>query len=186
MKRSNLLILLFLIILFVALLAYHKLTRHQSAAEPITLTNITLDVTAFDSEKGKGLFVKKGCVICHSVNDVGGTAAPALNAADKLEKVDVMEFTARMWRGAPAMISLQRIELGYDVYFTGEELAALAAFGSDRDMQSTFTIEDVPEPIRDWFLDELYMQEEDWVSRFLKEEWPDYTTEPPEENDDTQ
>ena len=149
--------------------------------EALEEVNLTLNTQAFDPVEGKRLFVNKGCVICHSVNGVGGTAATALNAPDRLERVDMMEFGARMWHGAPAMIALQRIELGYDIQFTGAELAALVAFGSDRETQRTFSLDDVPEPVQDWFLNDIYFQDENWASDLLQDEWPDYTTEPPEE-----
>lgn len=33
-----------------------------------------------DAAKGRELFASKGCVVCHSVNGVGGEDAPALDA----------------------------------------------------------------------------------------------------------
>ncbi|MHA7871017.1 MAG: c-type cytochrome, partial [Hyphococcus sp.] len=71
---------------------------------------------SMDPVKGRALFIDKGCVICHAVNGVGGKAAPALDAPVGDGPVDPLEFAARMWRGAPAMIELQSIELGYAIY----------------------------------------------------------------------
>ncbi len=121
-------------------------------------------VTAYqsDSTAGKTLFVDKGCVICHSVNGVGGKAAPALDAHIGLDKIDPLEFAARMWRGAPAMIELQRVELGYSIYLTADEISNLAAFAEDREVQETLTVDDLPETIRNGLLDEQFWEVEDW------------------------
>ena len=117
---------------------------------------------------GKSLFVEKGCVICHSVNGVGGKAAPALDVEIGAPGVDPLDFAARMWRGAPAMIELQAIELGYTIYLTADDIADLAAFASDRDAQKTLVIDDLPETIRAGLLDERFWEMEDW-DQFLSE-----------------
>lgn len=109
-----------------------------------------------DAEEGKRLFVGKGCVVCHAVNGVGGKAAPPLDATRDARAIEVLEFAARMWRGAPTMIVLQEMELGYQIELTGEEIAHLAAFASDADLQSGFREGDIPEVIRDWMVDEVY------------------------------
>ncbi|HPE31773.1 MAG TPA: c-type cytochrome [Parvularculaceae bacterium] len=115
-----------------------------------------------DSSIGHGLFVEKGCVICHSINGIGGKAAPALDAQIGAPPVDPLDFAARMWRGAPAMIELQSVELGYTIYLTADEIAHLAAFAADREEQARLKIEDVPEPMRGSFLDEQFWEVEDW------------------------
>ncbi len=115
-----------------------------------------------DPVGGKQLFVEKGCVICHSVNGVGGKAAPALDAEIGAPAVDPLDFAARMWRGAPAMIELQAVELGYTIYLTADELADLAAFAADRDAQKSLTVEDLPESIRSGLLDERFWEMENW------------------------
>lgn len=117
---------------------------------------------------GKALFVEKGCVICHSVNGVGGKAAPALDAEIGGPGVDPLEFAARMWRGAPAMIELQSIELGYTIYLTADDIANLAAFAADRDAQKSLSIDDLPETIRAGLLDERFWEMENW-DQFLRE-----------------
>ncbi len=122
---------------------------------------------AFDPEKGRALFIAKGCVICHSVNGVGGKAAPALDAEIGVPGVDPLEFAARMWRGAPAMIELQAVELGYSIFLTADEIADLAAFSASRDQQKTLTAEELPESIRNGLLDEQFWEVEDW-GEFLK------------------
>ncbi len=114
-------------------------------------------VLAFgDSERGKALFTGKGCVVCHAINGVGGAAGPALDADPAQPRLDVYEFAARMWRGAPTMIVLQEMELGYQIDLSGQELADLARFIHDAEAQSDFSEADVPELIRDWMVDEVY------------------------------
>jgi len=117
-----------------------------------------LVVPLASAEEGKKLFVGKGCVVCHQVNGVGGKAAPALDADSESPYFDVFDFAARMWRGAPTMITLQEMELGYQIELNGEELAHLAAFASDPKVQSSFSEKDIPEVIRDWMVDEVYQE----------------------------
>lgn len=57
------------------------------------------------------------------------------------------DFTARMWRGAPAMIAAQEDELGAQIEFTGEELASIIAFVHDADEQARFSEDEIPEMI---------------------------------------
>lgn len=108
------------------------------------------------SERGRELFVGKGCVVCHAVNNVGGKAGPPLDADPTQPFADIFDFTARMWRGAPTMIVLQEMELGYQIDFTGEELAHILRFLHDREAQKRFSEDDIPEVIRDWMVDEVY------------------------------
>lgn len=127
-----------------------------------------------DAAHGRQLFVSKGCVICHSVNGVGGRAAPALDAiaveeGDTVPPVDPLDFVARMWRGAPAMLDLQAIELGYQIELTAKDLADLSVFASDAGIQSDFSLEDVPEPMWDWMLNEPHWEDETWPERLLED-----------------
>lgn len=118
------------------------------------------------AEEGLKLFVGKGCVVCHQVNGVGGKAAPALDADSEMPYFDVFEFAARMWRGAPTMILLQEMELGYQIELTGDDLANLAAFAADPEVQSRFSEKDIPEVIRDWMVDEVYQElDPDYMAR---------------------
>jgi hypothetical protein len=109
-----------------------------------------------DSQKGQRLFVDKGCVLCHSVNKVGGVAGPALDAAEGDRYLDLTEFMARMWRGAFAMIELQGMELGYQLDFTGQEIGHIAAFLADPAAQRRFSERDVPDLIQDMFIREPF------------------------------
>lgn len=135
-----------------------------------------------DAAKGRELFITKGCVICHSVNGVGGKAAPVLDAPIGEMVVDPLDFAARVWLGAPAMIELQSVELGYAITLTGDEIGHLAAFAADIAEQKKLTIEAVPEPMRGALLDERFWEVEDW-DEFLRRGQEGYG-EPPEDTDD--
>ena len=113
-------------------------------------------VPLMDAQRGRQLFVNKGCVVCHQVNGVGGKAAPALDADPAATDIDLADFIARMWRGAPTMIVLQEMELGYQIELTGQELADLAAFSADAQAQAGFSEADIPEVVRGWMVDQVY------------------------------
>ncbi len=120
----------------------------QEAAEPRIVVPLP------DAERGRFLFVSKGCVVCHSVNGVGGTAGPALDAPAGTNTIEPLEFAARMWRGAVAMTVLQSTEFGYQIDMTGDEIADLAAFAASPDVQADFSEEDIPEVMQGWTLKE--------------------------------
>ncbi|MCH7996031.1 MAG: c-type cytochrome, partial [Planctomycetes bacterium] len=63
-------------------------------------------------ERGKKIFVTKGCVACHAVNGVGGHDAPNMDAHARMEMVNPFDFAARMWNHAPAMIASQEGAFG--------------------------------------------------------------------------
>jgi hypothetical protein len=130
------------------------------------------------ADEGRVTFVKKGCVICHSVNGVGGKAAPTLDVEIGAQPIDPLDFAARMWAGAPAMIELQSIELGYTVSLTAQEIANLAAFAGDRAAQRLLKADDIPEPMRDSLLDERFWEVEEW-DEFLKKGQEGYVPEAP-------
>ena len=48
------------------------------------------------------------------------------------------------------------MELGYQIDLTGDELADIFGFVHDRQEQMRFSIDDVPDLIRDWMVDERY------------------------------
>jgi mono/diheme cytochrome c family protein len=132
-----------------------------------------IEVPNVDQVRGRRLFVTKGCVICHSMGGVGGRAAPELDAAGPADSIDVLGFVSRLMVGMPAMIELQSIELGYQIALTPDEIADLAGFVSDADAQVNFSREEVPEPMRDWILNEPYWDQEEWPES-LPEEYPDF------------
>jgi mono/diheme cytochrome c family protein len=119
-----------------------------------------------DATIGRDLFVQKGCVLCHSVNGVGGKAAPPLDAADPYVRPDPLDFAARIWRGAPAMVEFQSVELGYVIDLSADDIAHLAAFAASRAEQERLTEAAIPDPMRDSLLDERYWETEDW-SEFM-------------------
>lgn len=139
----------------------------QSASSTSDMTAARkLVIPLANAEEGRRLFVGKGCVVCHAVNGVGGKAAPALDAASDEPYFDVFDFAARMWAGAPTMILLQEMELGYQIELSGAELAHLAAFAAAPEVQAGFSEQDIPEVIRDWMVDEVYQElDPDYMAR---------------------
>ena len=119
-------------------------------------SRIRVAFPVIDPVEGQKLFVTEGCVLCHSVNGVGGKAGPTLDAEDGANVIDVFEFTARMWAGAFALVELQSQEMGYQFDVTGEELAHIAGFVYDRRQQLLFKESDVPDLIRDMFIHTRY------------------------------
>ena len=101
-----------------------------------------------NAARGRKLFVSKGCIICHSVNGIGGATGPSLDADEASPKIDVFEFAARMWRGAELMLAFQRLELGYKIQLDGGELADITAFAHDRKEQKKLQETDIPAKIR--------------------------------------
>ncbi len=103
----------------------------------------------FDAALGRTLFASKGCVVCHSVNGIGGEDAPILDFDKDSGPMNPFEFAARMWRGAGAMIYMQEEELGGQIELTGAELAAIVAFAHSPEEQAKFSMDDIPEYILD-------------------------------------
>ena len=136
-----------------------------------------------NAQAGRRLFVEKGCVTCHAINGVGGKVASALDAQTELDAIDVADFSARMWRGAAAMVELQSLELGYTIWLEGDDLVNLAAFAADATEQKKLSLEDIPEGLRDAFLNERFWEVEDW-DEFLEQGQEGYG-EPVEPGDDT-
>ena len=131
------------------------------------LRSITLPM--IDPDRGRRLFVAKGCFLCHAVNGAGGIAAPALNAPDGVEPLDLMSFVARMWQGASAMLDLQSLELGYQIELSGDEIADLAAFAASAEAQRDFSMEEIPDAMRDWIIEKPYWQGDGWPETFEQE-----------------
>ena len=115
-----------------------------------------------DPARGRILFVRKACVVCHSVNGIGGAMGPALDADPGEQRIDVVDFAARMWRGAGPMVWLQNYELGYQIDLSGQDIAHLAGFAADADEQAKFEENQVPGRILELLLTEPYVRPEDW------------------------
>jgi len=124
---------------------------------------LVVEFPAVDPALGRELFVTKGCVICHSINGVGGLAAPPLEAEGRSSTVDVAGFAARMWLGAGPMVWLQTLEMGYQIDLTGEDIANLAGFVEDVREQARFTEDTLPDYVREALLTDLYRRPEDWL-----------------------
>ncbi|MCC7482132.1 MAG: hypothetical protein IT541_11485 [Hyphomicrobiales bacterium] len=97
---------------------------------------------------GRRLFADKGCVLCHVVNDIGGTDASPLDALAMKGMTNPFEFVANMWRGAGPMLKLQEEELGGQVDFTGQELADIVGFLHSSEEQKKLSESEFPENIR--------------------------------------
>jgi len=142
-------------------LAVAVLIPSFAAAQEVAAPKLVVPIP--DAERGRFLFASKGCVVCHAINGVGGSAGPALDAAADSSTVDPVDFAARMWRGAAAMAFLQSMEFGYQIALTGNEISDLAAFIASPERQSTFTESDIPEVMRGWTIDEPFSAlEEEW------------------------
>ncbi len=138
-----------------------------STSYVMTLHEIVLPLV--DADRGRRLFVAKGCFLCHAVNGTGGIAAPALTAPEGIEQLDLMNFVARMWSGAYAMLELQALELGYQIELSGDEIADLAAFAASSEAQRTFSMEEIPETMRDWIIEKPYWMGDGWPETFEQE-----------------
>lgn len=112
---------------------------------PMMATGIFLP--RMDAAAGRQLFAAKGCVLCHSVNGVGGQDAPPMDAGYMDAMMNPFDFAAGMWRGSEAMVALQRDELGGQIELTGQDLADIIAFVHDGEEQKRFTEADIPAPI---------------------------------------
>lgn len=112
------------------------------------MTEVGLVLPPMNAERGRQIFLEKGCVACHSVNGVGGDVGPALDANLMPSPMNAFEFAARMWRGAPAMSAMQQAEFGGVIELDGRELADLVAFAHDEGEQKRLSADQVPKIYR--------------------------------------
>jgi len=136
---------------------------------------LSITMPMVNPQRGRKLFVSKGCFMCHSVKGVGSKVAPALDAPSGSTTIDVFAFVARMWNGAAIMSDLQSVELGYRITFNADELADLAGFAGDPKAQEGFSLEEIPELVREWILKDAWWKdpsEADW-RKTLPSEFPD-------------
>jgi hypothetical protein len=113
------------------------------------MTDLGLVLPPMNSERGREIFLEKGCIVCHSVNGIGGNIGPSLNASDMPEPMNAFEFAARMWRGAPVMAEMQEDLLGDMIDLTGQDLADIVAFTHDEAEQREISMSQVPGKYRD-------------------------------------
>ncbi|MCF6320243.1 MAG: c-type cytochrome [Rhizobiaceae bacterium] len=106
-----------------------------------------LAIPAFDPVKGRELFASKGCVVCHSINGIGGEDAPEFSAELMKKPMNAFDFAAGMWRGAGAMIAMQEDEMGGQIEISGDDLANIIAFVHDEKEQKKFSKADIPHEI---------------------------------------
>ena len=149
-KPSNSPVLLrcYVLALLLSFVTMVSLTNSQSVADEATIQSLRYHLAPSNSARGKQLFVNKGCVICHSVNNAGGDVGPPLDVDPSTQTIDVFGFAARMWKGAEEMVALQVMEVGFPIELNGQELAHLAHFLHDYDAQMTFSDEDIPAIVR--------------------------------------
>lgn len=124
--------------------AMRELTGPQQTRLMALMHEIGVAMPPMDPRRGRELFAQKGCVACHAVNNVGGTLGPALNASEMARPMNVFDFAARMWRGAPAMAALQEDMLGEIIALDGQDLADLIAFAHDAKEQKRFSSDQIP------------------------------------------
>ena len=129
-------------------------TKIGSTARITQVAQVELLMPMMNPARGRKLFASKGCVVCHSINHVGGTDAPNLDASTMPGPMNPFDFVAKMWRGAPEMIEMQKSEIGHQIEFTGQELADIIAFAHDAAEQKMFSEADIPEDIK------MHMEEE--------------------------
>lgn len=94
---------------------------------------------------GKTLFIAKECVVCHSVNGVGGQDGAPLDASTMDPAMNPFEFFARMLMGMEPMLAMQQERLGHTIELTAEELGDIVAFIHDKTVQKTLSTKDIPE-----------------------------------------
>lgn len=154
----------------------------QSAAksEIKSLPRMTVVMPQIDAQRGRRLFVTKGCFICHSVKGVGGKAAPALDAKSASRTIDVIGFVARMWKGAPLMYELQSMELGYRIELTRDEIIDLAGFVEDAKAQQGFNRTEIPEVVQEWMVNEAWWKDPSLkLGDLLPDNFPDLENQKP-------
>ena len=128
--------------------AMDKLSPEQLQRAMNLMEDIGIAVPPMDPANGRMVFTKTGCIVCHSINGIGGEIGPSLNAADMPDRMNAFEFAARMWRGAAAMTAMQEEMFGSVINLTGQELADLIAFAHDDEEQKKLTQSQIPDKIR--------------------------------------
>ncbi len=120
-----------------------------NAEAAVTEISPGLVMPKMDSAKGKSLFVSKECVVCHSVNGIGGTDAPRIDASTMKSQMNPFDFVARMWNHSMGMAAMQMHELGDQILFdNGQQIADIIAFLHDADAQATFSDDDLTEDVK--------------------------------------
>ncbi len=117
---------------------------HVASSESVgPMHGARLVIPVMNPDRGKKLFLRKGCVACHAINGVGGHDAPPMDAHRDMGLVNPFDFAAKMWNHAPAMVAAQEEAFGEQIYFTGQELADIIAFLHDDGVQHAFNEHDL-------------------------------------------
>lgn len=101
-----------------------------------------------DAARGRVYFATRACVVCHQVNGIGGTLAPALDR--RSGRIELFEFMTSMWRGARAMVELQDSLFGEAIDLAPDEMADIIAFLYDEGERKKFSAQDIPKFISDF------------------------------------
>ena len=104
--------------------------------------------SSMDAHAGKMLFVHKGCIACHAVEEVGGRGSRSISQMGSLNGKSIFEFAAKMWNHAGGMTAAQVQILGKPIVLTGTELGHITAFVATPSEQKELTIADVPASIQ--------------------------------------
>ena len=109
-----------------------------------------LVLPSMDPAKGRVYFATRACVVCHTVNGIGGKSAVALDIEVRPSTVDVLGFISRMWRGGTPMLALQRRLFAEQIDLTAEELGDIIAFLHSPKEQDRFSENDIPKFIQEF------------------------------------
>ena len=101
------------------LIAYLKAASQAHAEEP-------LYVLPGRADDGQGLFMDKGCILCHSVRGEGGRVGPDL--AERGLNWSLTQFAAAMWNKAPAMMKEMKARTISVPRLQAREMADLVAY----------------------------------------------------------
>ncbi len=117
--------------------------------EEYALPEAAIIIPVMNPEHGRKLFAEKGCVICHSINGVGGHDAISFDEESEFKgPINPFHVAAKMWQHAPEMIPAQQEELGKQIELDAQDLADIIAFLASPDLRKTFSEDMVPERIR--------------------------------------
>jgi mono/diheme cytochrome c family protein len=150
MKRTTLIGLGTLLIGNIAISArgWDSITLFRAAMAENTAAVSGLVLPKLSPGRGKELFTAKGCVVCHSINGVGGSDAAPLDASTMDPAMNPFEFFARMLAGMTPMLTMQRDRLGHEVELTAGELGDVVAFIHDEATQKSLSTKDIPEDMK--------------------------------------
>lgn len=124
----------------------HGKNKHGVQETRADLKPVELYLPEMNAERGKKLFINKGCITCHSINGVGGEGLPLDTSAMK-PRMNAFQFAARMFNHSVGMIATQEEVFGEQIKLTGQELADITAFTHDHKVQHTVTLKDIPHKI---------------------------------------